>query len=454
MKKIISLLFLFFFLMGVIYLNQKTYSQEREYGSSDFKERRDKLLSLISDGVAVISNSSGISGRTRTNPEFYYLTGVDVPDAKIILIPLEIAEKTSNPESWKTTLYLPPKDPRKGVWDDPELFPGEEAMKETGIENTADINVFNSDLAKLSSITDTIYLAYGTQVQFVENIKKIMPNVKIKNISPFLDEMRWSKSAKEIEIMKKACGLTVEAFKEVGRFTRPEVYEYEVEALVNYIFRKNGAEGAAFTIIGSGPNSCILHHMKNDRKMEDGELLVVDIGVVYKSLSTDLTRTIPVSGKFSPEQKKIYQIVLEAQKKAISIVKPGVTLAEVHKAAMDVIDEAGYGKYFIHGTSHSLNGGSPYKPTTLGLKLTGMYGKYRMNNYFAADNSLLPGCMFTIEPGIYIPEKNLGIRIEDDILVTEIGHEILTKNAPKEIDEIEDLMKEKLIYIKETRDRS
>jgi len=165
-------------------------------------------------------------------------------------------------------------------------------------------------------------------------------------------------------------------------------------------------------------------------------------------MSTDLTRTIPVSGVFSPEQRKIYNIVLKAQKRAISIVKPGVTLADVHKAAFEVIDAAGYGKYFIHGTSHTLNGGPHSRPSTIGLSLSGMFGQYRMNRYYTWDNPLVPGSMFTIEPGIYIPEKNLGIRIEDDILVTENGYEILTKDAPKEIDEIEKLMKEKTIYIK------
>lgn len=457
MKKIHSFFFPVFLTL-VIFLNFQLFSQEKGFEPSDFKQRRDKLCSLISEGIAIIGNYPGTFGRTRVNPEFHYLTGVDVPDAKLILIPKNIAARASCPEFWKTTLYLPPKDPRRGVWDDHQLFPGKEAVKETGIENTSDLAAFYSDVSRLGAITDIVYLPYRANVrspmrlpsdlQFVESIKKILPNVKIKNFSPFLDELRWQKSPKEIDIMKKACKITVEAFKEAARLTKAGVYEHEVEALVTYIFRKNGSQRAAFTIIGSGPNSCILHHMKNERLMENGDLLVIDIGTVYKYLSTDLTRTIPVSGKFNPEQRKIYNIVLEAQKKAISIVKPGVTLAEVHKAAMDVIDKAGYGKYFIHGTGHTLNGGSHYKRTTTGLTLSGMYGKYKMNRYFSADNPLVPGSIFTIEPGIYIPEKNLGIRIEDDILVIEKGHEILTKDAPREIDEIENLMKEKTLYVK------
>ncbi|MFB0565709.1 MAG: aminopeptidase P N-terminal domain-containing protein [Candidatus Aminicenantaceae bacterium] len=458
MRKRRSFILLLTFLFSMAFLNLQLFSDEVEIGSSDFKERRDKLSSFIPDGVAIIINYSGSFGRARANPEFYYLTGVDVPDAKLILIPETVAEKTSRPEFWRTTLYLPSKDPRRGVWDDPQLFPGKKAEEATGIENTADLSVFYSDVSKLGSITDTVYLSYRTNVrslqrlpsdlEFVENIRKILPSVRIKNFASILDEMRWKKSTREIDVMRKACKITVEAFKEAARFTKPGIYEYEIEALITYIFRKNGSQSPAFIIIASGPNSCILHHMNNDRKMEEGDLLKIDIGTIYKSYSTDLTRTIPVSGKFSPEQKKIYNIVLEAQKKAISIVKPGVTLAEVHKTVMDVINEAGYGKYLIHGTSHTLSGGSHYKSTTLGLSLKGMYGKYKMNRHFAADNPLVPGSIFTIEPGIYIPVKNLGIRIEDDILVTENGYEILTKDAPRELDEIEKLMKEKTVYVK------
>ena len=451
MKRFCSILFLIFSLFFLSDL--RVFTEEKIFEPADFKERRDKLSSIISNGVAIISNAAGLMGRRGPNPGFYYLTGVDVPEAKLILIPKEIAARTLHPESWPTTIYLPSRNPRWGVWDDPQLFAGEEAVRVTGIENNADLSIFFSDLAKLGEITEIVYLSYGTAVesplglpqdlQFVESIKKILPGVKIKNLLPFIDELRWKKSVKEIEIMKKASAITVEAFKEAARMTKPGIYEYEIEALVSYIFRKNGAQGAAFTIIGSGPNSCILHHMKNDRQAKDGELLVIDIGPIYKSLSMDLTRTIPVSGKFSVEQRKIYSIVLEAQRKAISIVKPGVTLADVHQTAMEVIDQAGYGKYFIHGTSHSLNGGSPYGRRSFGLRSPEMLGKYRMDIYFAADNPLQPGSVFTVEPGIYIPEKNLGIRIEDDILVTENGFEILTQNAPKEIEEIEKLMKEK-----------
>lgn len=458
MKRIRILMSALFFLIVVNFAGLELFSQQKGFDPSDFKARRDSLSSLISDGIVIISNYSGFLERFRVDPEFYYLTGVDISDSKLVLIPKEMAAKTSHPSSWKTTLYLPPKDPTEGTWMDPQLSAGEEAVRRTGIENVSDLKNFYSDVSKLGNITDIVYLSFGSNVQgpatlpsdlqFVADIKKILPNVKINNLSPILQEMRWKKSAKEIQIMKKACEITVEGFKEAARFTKPGTYEYEVEALLAYNYRKSGAQRSAFTIIGSGPNSCILHHTKNDRLMDAGDLLVIDTGTIYEYTTTDLTRTIPVSGKFTPDQAKIYSIVLEAQKKAISIVKPGVTLAEVHKAAMDVIDDAGYGKYFITGTGHTLNGGSIYRDIAPGLRLDGMYGKYKMNRYFAADNPLVPGSIFTIEPGIYIPERNLGIRIEDDILVLENGCEVLTKQAPKEIVEIENLMKENTVHIK------
>jgi Xaa-Pro aminopeptidase len=436
-----------------------TSAQDKGFSSADLQKRRDGLSAQIVDGVAIVVNYSGVLARTRTDPEFLYLTGVDTPRAKLILIPKEIAAKSKYPEFWKTTLYLPSKNPRGGVWDDMELYPGEKAEKATGIKNTVNLSAFFSHVARLGNITDTIYLSLNSNVMsleqlpsnldFVNSIKKILPHIKVKNLSPLIDDMRWKKSPREIEVMTKAVDITVEAFKEAARFTKPGIYEYEIEALINYIFRIKGSQRAAFLIIASGPNSCILHHMNNDRQMMDGDLLKIDVGTVYESMSTDLTRTIPVLGKFSPEQKKIYEIVLKANKKAISIVRPGVTLADVHKAAFEVIEEAGYAKYFIHGTSHTLNGGPHARPKSMGLALSGKFGQYEMSRYYSWDNPLVPGSMFTVEPGIYIPEKNIGIRIEDDILVTETGYEVLTEAAPKEIDAIEKLMSEKTVYIKD-----
>ncbi len=420
--------------LTLMLLGIQGYAQDAGFTVQEFQERREKLLAYIPDGIAILDG-----------PVCYYFTGIDSGDVKLILIPAAIAGKTPAPSAWKTTIYLPSKPPGAGVWDDVKPSFGGDTMSLCGIENNAPISSFYGDAARLANISDTIYVPYRAtagpsgdlprDLTFVDSIRKILPSAKIKNLTPVIDQLRWKKSAKEIEIMRKACAITVNAFDEAARKAKPGMFEYEVEATVNYVFRTNGGR-AEFLIIGSGPNSCILHHMTNDRQMLKDELVVIDIGVEYRSMGTDLTRTIPVAGSFTPEQRKIYGIVLEAQKKAISIVKPGVTLTEVHRAAFEVIEKAGYAKYFIHGTSHTLNGGSPSNPLTDGLFVPQKHD----NRYFANDTALVSGSMFTIEPGIYIPEKNLGVRIEDSILVTDNGFEVLTGSAPKEIGDIESLV--------------
>lgn len=434
-------------LLALTFAAPSALAQAPAPGPADFAAYRAKLEALIPDGVAILE------GR-----DFGWLTGVFDTEARLILIPPGVAERSGAPERWRTTLYLAPKSPQSGVWSDPRLSYGDDVLKVTGIAASAPMSAFSADVAKLGLITDTVYVAGGRGAGrppgpqaaaegLWETVVKLLPGIKVRNLAPLLGEIRWSKDPHEIEIMRRSCGITVEAFKEAARVTKPGAYEYDLQAVVDYVFESRDAK-AEFIIIGSGPNSCILHHADNDRRMEAGDVVVVDIGNVYHTMGTDLTRTIPASGSFTPEQKKIYAIVLEAQKKAIGIVKPGVTLAEVHKTAFDVIDKAGYGKYFIHGSSHSLNGGSavPFVPARLEGLFTPPAAK---GAYAGLDNPVREGTMFTIEPGIYIPEKSLGVRIEDSVLVTADGCEVLTRQAPKEIVDVEKLMKEKPVLIKE-----
>jgi Xaa-Pro aminopeptidase len=427
-------LVLLFWLAGVVSAQVSCFS------AGEFTERRQALLAEAGDGVILIDAALFPS-------EFYYLTGVQSRGAKLLLIPDGIAAKTPKPQVWPTTLYLAPKSPRAGTWDDPVLSTGDDTFTPTGIRNNAPVEDFWNDVAKIGLITDTVYIPFRSNIQnpeslsgdlkFVDQVRSLLPQVKVKNLLPVLSRRRWAKTPAETEVMRRACAIVSEAFREAARITRPGMYEYEVEAAISYVFRRLGSERPAFLIIGSGPNSCILHHMKNDRRMGEGDLLLIDIGNVYCGISDDLTRTIPVTGKFSAEQRNIYEIVLKAQKAAIAMVKPGVTLAQVHETARRVIADAGYGKYFFHGTSHTLNGGDSANPLNLGTWRTDP----PPDRYAADDVPVKPGTMFTIEPGIYIPEKNLGIRIEDSVLVTGDGCEILTAAAPKEIAEIEVLMK-------------
>jgi Xaa-Pro aminopeptidase len=196
--------------------------------------------------------------------------------------------------------------------------------------------------------------------------------------------------------------------------------EYEVEAALEYEFRRNGAERPGFpSIVGSGPYSTILHYDKSERRMQAGDVVVVDIGAEYGGYSADVTRTYPVSGRFTPRQREIYQIVLDAQNAAMSKVKPGARISDLHQAAMGYIRSKGYDKYFIHGTSHHI-----------GLEV---------HDVGDTSRPFEPNMVVTVEPGIYIPEEQLGVRIEDDVLVTPTGYRLLS-NFPKEPSEIEALL--------------
>ncbi len=416
-----------------------TYTEDPGFKARDFQERCQRLMTAAPDGIIIVGNAGSANAA--------WLTGAGGREARLVLVPEPVRRKAAR-SGVESTLFLPPASPRWGVWDDPELSPGEEAALRTGVSRTAELKDFYVTLAGWAPFVSRVYVCrrgrsgqsadLGQDV--VETIARILPGAEIENLTPILDDVRWSKSGREIEVMRKACRLTSDAFRAAAKAARPGMYEYEVEAVISYIFRKNGAAGPDFLIVGSGPNSCVLHHMGNDRLMGEGELLLLDFGVDYHGMATDLTRTVPLSGKFSAEQKKIYAIVLEAQKKAISVVRPGATLGDVHRAAFEVIDKAGYGKYFIHGSGHSLNGGSGFRagepPPSAGLRTD----QDRQALYGSQDNVLRPGCIFTIEPGIYIPDKNIGVRIEDDVLVTESGCDILTADAPKEIADIEKLM--------------
>ncbi len=411
-----------------------------------FADYREKLAALIPDGVAVLE------GR-----EYGWLTGVYNADAKLIFVPPSIAAQTPAPEAWKTTLYLPPKDPRAGVWDDPRLSYGDDVLKATGLENSAPQAAFSADIARLSSITNTVYVPYrglplpsGAEIpatlRLYDTVVRLLPGLRIKNLAPILDDLRWAKHQAEVEIMRRSCAITAEAFMEAARLAAPRLYESDLDAAASYVMRRHGAQHT-FLIIGAGPNSCVLHHSDNDRRLETGDMVVIDIGNTYGTMGTDLTRTIPASGRFTAEQRKVYDVVLEAQRTAIAIVKPGVTLAEVHRTAREVIERAGFGKYFIHGTSHTLNGGSAFEapdPLRRGL----LYKPDPRSRYAADNRPAREGTMFTIEPGIYIPERNLGVRIEDSILVTKDGCEILTGAAPKDAPALEKLMREGCRYVR------
>jgi Xaa-Pro aminopeptidase len=398
-----------------------------------YQERRAEVMKEIGSGMAVLMSgyppfrNGDVYYPFRVDNNFFYLTGIKEPGAFLVLYPKS--------QMKKEILFLPSQKPGRERWEGKSLGPGEEAQKMSGIETVLSIDEFERITSRLLRVVDDFYYISPAeivkknepltpQLYFINQLKERYPHLAIKDLSAILAAMRLIKSPEELKLLQWAIDITSTAQREAMKTVEPGMYEYEIKAVIEYVYQKKGATGWGFPcIIGSGPNSCILHYEKCARKMEAGDMLVMDIGAEYENYSADITRTIPVSGKFTPRQRAIYTIVLESNKRAIAAVKPGRTIKDIDKVARDYIKSKGYGEYFIHGTSH-----------WLGMNVHDV-GEY--------DAKFKPGMVITVEPGIYIPEEDLGVRIEDDILITEGGHKVLSSSAPKEIVEIEKLMKEK-----------
>jgi Xaa-Pro aminopeptidase len=267
------------------------------------------------------------------------------------------------------------------------------------------------------------------ETHFVASLRQIAPDAQIVDVSPFIGEMRKIKSPAEIEVLQRAIDITGEAHRDVARMIKPGAYEYEAQAALEAAFTRNGAERPGFpSIVGSGIYSTVLHYNENRKKIEASDTIVVDIGAEYSYYTADITRTYPASGKFTQRQREIYQLVLDAQRAAEKAFKPGQSnMAQLNRVAIDTIkasplrDKQGntLERYFIHGLGHWLG----------------------MDVHDEGNYSNMPvGSVFTIEPGIYIPEEQLGVRIEDDYLVTETGLIKMSRKIPCEVDEIERLM--------------
>jgi Xaa-Pro aminopeptidase len=355
----------------------------------EYRARRKRLADAIKGNVLVLKAAPEqelIEYQQERN--FYYLTGLAEPDGILLL-----NAATSPPDE---ILFLPNRKLAEERWTGTKLGPGPEAEKLTGFSKVLPLSDFDSSLS--SAAQGRIVLG-------------------LQDVADKIAALRQVKSATEVALLEKAIQFTIKAHQAAARTIAPRLMEYEVEAAVEFEFRRNGAERPGFpSIVGSGPFSTILHYDKNSRRMEAGDVVVVDIGAEYSGYSADVTRTYPVSGKFSSRQREIYQIVLDAQKAAIAEVKPGATFAGIHRAAIAHIRSKGYEKNFIHGTSHHI-----------GLEV---------HDVGSTARPLEANMVITVEPGIYIPEEQLGVRIEDDVLVTAEGHRVLS-NFPKEISEVE-----------------
>lgn len=428
-----------------------------ELPPSFFACNREALLDTLPDSSVVVIFSASEKNRSNDiqfpfhqDPDFYYLTGLNEPNAALALFKpaimydgrpisevLFIEEKNPKKETWTGTM-LGVEGAVEALMIDPVL--SNEVFKtfDFGMENA--VHVYSNSIVgpETDNLDDPGDLASLTS-HFDRKAEKSEKKVERHFLEELMAFFRQAKKEEELVMMRQAIGITCDALTTLMEHIGPRMTEYQAEALVEYIFRANGAEGAAFpSVVASGSNGGIMHYTQNDRMMTKGDMVIVDIGAQYEHYAADVTRTIPVSGKFSEEQAQVYQVVLDAQTVAIRYAVAGNKFWIPHEEAyrtigrglikLGVIKEwAEIQNYFIHGTSHYLG---------LDVHDTGLYG------------ALKPGQVITVEPGVYIPEGspcdpkwwNIYVRIEDDILITEAEAEVLSDCVPKKIVEIEAFM--------------
>lgn len=387
----------------------------------------------------------------RQNPDLYYLSGIDQEQTTLILFP------ESPIPAYKEVLFIRKTDEHIAVWEG-QKYTIEEAREASGIKTVMWAEHFNQVLDMLMHYAQNVYLnlnehdRFATQVpykdlRFANEIKNKYPLHQYHRAAPIMAKLRVIKSQEEVNQIKKAIDITDKAFRRVLSFVRPGVAEFEIEAEITHEFLKNRATGHAYhPIIASGKNACVLHYNQNNQVCSDGDLILLDFGAEYGNYNADLTRTIPVNGKFTQRQKDVYNSVLHVMKAARAMLIPGNTLDDYNKEVGKIMEEELvkldllkaeevkrplkegtlplYKKYFMHGASHYL-----------GLDVHDVGNRYE---------PMKAGMIFTCEPGIYIPEEGIGIRLENDILITESGPIDLMDKIPVEAAEIEELMAEKI----------
>jgi Xaa-Pro aminopeptidase len=427
---------------------------------SIYAKRRAKLIEQMENGVAVIPTAAErVRNRDahypyRFDSYFYYLSGFTEPGAALVLL---------GGKKPRSILFCRDKDPKREVWDGYRYDP-EEARERFGFDESHSLTKLDELLPKLLADQPVLHYAIGTDEKWDARIVGWLNSVRsqtrsgvtapaeIKDVRRILDEMRIIKGNHELALMRRAAQISTGAHCRAMRATRPGKKEFEIEAELIHEFRRHGAQAPAYTpIVAGGANACVLHYVENSATLKDGDLLLIDAGCELDGYASDITRTFPVNGRFRGPQKDIYQMVLAAQAAAIAAVKPGNGWDQPHGAALKVLAQGmidlglckgsldkvleaeDYKRFYMHRTGHWLG---------LDVHDAGDYkrdGKWRR---------LKPGMVLTVEPGCYVrPAKdiarkfwNIGVRIEDDVLVTTKGREVLTSAAPKKIEDIEKLM--------------
>lgn len=429
-------------LLAATLLGTKAPAQERE-PLAVYQQRRAALQQRLENGLIVLFGNTESSGSEalrvfRQESNFYYLTGLDEPNAVLLLAP---PDRQSAAQPPREILFLPPSNRQEERWTGPKPDPSDPAAPaQTGVATVKDREALEGEIRRYAQEYSALYTllpeSYGSDSaqalakERVNKLRAIAPSSRIQEARQAMAGLRQVKSETELSLIRRAVDCTIEAHAAAARAVRPGLWEYEIAALMKYTFARAGCLQPSFDpIVASGLRSTILHYNRNLARMESGDLVVLDVGGEYAHYAADITRTLPVNGRFTSRQREIYEIVLGAQKAAIQAVKPGMRLAgrgqeSLHQIAYNYINTHGkdregkpLGKYFLHGLSHHV-----------GLDV---------HDAAARDAPLEPGMVITIEPGIYLPDENIGVRIEDMLLVTEEGYVLLTAKLPRDADAIE-----------------
>lgn len=419
-------------------------AREREPNSA-YAERRARLIAELKEPVLLF----GYTGRENSSPayvflqepNFYYLTGHNEEGAALLLLPSGAADK-----GWKgpnEILFLPPRDLEEEKWNGPRMAPTDsDIQKKTGfsaVEAFSNLKTRLTDLAQnyheiwtLTAHADDT--GYPHAREWSDWIMKEAPGIGLRDATPAMGALRQVKSPTEIALLTKAIELSIDAQLAAMRMVRPGLYEYQIAARMVEIHAYGGCETEAYSpIVGTGLHSTVLHFNELDGLIQDGNVVLMDVGGQYSGYTADITRTIPANGHFTPRQREIYEIVLGAQNAALAAIKPGSTIRKgsgsLYKIAYEYINTHGtdlegrsLGRYFTHGLGHHI-----------GLEV---------HDAGDVDRPFESGMVITDEPGIYIPEEKIGVRIEDDVLVTPTGYKLLTARLPRSADEIEKIMAE------------
>ncbi len=417
-----------------------------------FVKNRKNFVQRMDSSSAAIFNSNDIMPTNadgtmpfRQNSDLFHLSGIDQEESILVICPEHPTE------SLREILFLKETSEEIAIWEGAKLTK-DQATEVSGIKSVFWLDQFEVVLKQVLSECDSIYLNTNEHLRakvvvetrdarFVNWVKENYPAHSTKKSAPIMHDIRAIKDDIEIALLQHACNITEKGFRRLLSFVKPGVMEYEIQAELSHEFLSNRSRGFAYEpIIASGFSSCVLHYVDNNQECKDGDILLLDIGAEYANYASDLTRCIPVNGRFTDRQKEIYNAVLRVQKESIKLLRPGTMLADYHVEVgklmesellgLGLIDQTdiknqdpawpAYKKYFMHGTSHYLG---------LDVHDVGSWTK-----------PIKEGMVFTCEPGIYIREESLGIRIENDVVVTNGEPHDLMKNIPREIEEIEDLM--------------